>query len=183
MERVYSYNPGARTGQHWNRQRVLLVRKQKLSYWQKNHDSYTSVRFIKLSNRIDFFPRIGMLYSVYTVRCTRNGHGIHGKKAASTATVVNRTRYAERLLPLGRHARNGHIRRQQATTKPSTQRTSAKSVHNVLVIAVTDADWQTDTDVTRCLVDYVQRSSSSLYRRLRYRNVLITLHYIVRFKS
>jgi len=40
------------------------------------------------------------------VRCTRNGHGIHGH-------VANRIRYAERLLPLGRHARNSHVRRQQ----------------------------------------------------------------------
>jgi len=42
------------------------------------------------------------------VRCTRNGHGIHGH-------VANRIRYAERLLPLGRHARNSHVRRHTNT--------------------------------------------------------------------
>ena len=47
------------------------------------------------------------------MRCTRNGLGIHGH-------VANRIRYAERLLPLGRHARNSHVRRQQyATTGPN----------------------------------------------------------------
>jgi len=32
---------------------------------------------------------------------------------ASTATVAIGIRYAERLLPLGGHARNSHVRRQQ----------------------------------------------------------------------
>ena len=35
----------------------------------------------------------------------------------STATVVNRTRYAERLLPLGKHAMNGHVRRQHSANR------------------------------------------------------------------
>jgi len=43
---------------------------------------------------------------LYTVRCTRNGHVIHGSSSQQN------TLHLTPSIPLGRHARNGHVRRQ-----------------------------------------------------------------------